>query len=94
MLLTRVSALLQLYSDVFSADDSMFRLNGVTNEETPHLIEMRGTSKTADQSGTNLRRSHVVKRLRNAFEVKAHSAQGMPKMALKEKECKIEVRIG
>ena len=47
-----------------------------------------------DQSGTDLGIPHVVKRLRNALEVKAHAAQGMPKMPLQEEECKVEVRIG
>ena len=64
------------------------------NKETPHLNEMRGASEKADQSGTDLGTSHVVKRLRNALEVKAHAPQGMPKMSLQEKECKVEVRIG
>jgi hypothetical protein len=35
---------------------------------------MRGTSKKADQSGTDFGISHVVKRFRNALEVKAHTA--------------------
>ena len=69
-------------------------LNGKTYKETPHPNEMRGTSKKVDQSGTDLGISHVVKRFRNALEVKAHAAQGMPKMSLQEKECKVEVRIG
>ena len=64
------------------------------NKETPHLNEMRGASEKADKSGTDLGTSHVVKRLRNALEVKAHAPQGMPKMSLQEKECKVEVRIG
>ena len=64
------------------------------NKETPHLNEMRGASEKAGQSGTDLGISHVVKRLRNALEVKAHAAQGMPKMSLQEKECKVKVRIG
>ena len=49
-------------------------LNGETNKETPHLNEMRGKSQKADQSGTDLGISHVVKRFRNALEVKAHTA--------------------
>lgn len=49
-------------------------LNGKTNKETPHPNEMRGTSKKVDQSGTDLGISHVVKRFRNALEVKAHTA--------------------
>ena len=69
-------------------------LNGETKNKTPHLNEMRGTSETADQSDTDLGISHVVKRFRNALEVKAHAAQGMPKMSLQEKECKVEVRVG
>ena len=69
-------------------------LNGETNKETPHLNEMRGTSKKVDQSATDLGISHVVKRFRNALEVKAHAPQGMPKMSLQEKECKVKVRIG
>ena len=69
-------------------------LNGKTKNEIPHLNEMRDTSEKADQSGTDLGISHVVKRFRNALEVKAHAAQGMPKMSLQEKECKVEVRIG
>ena len=69
-------------------------LNCETKNETPHLNEMRGTSETADQSGTDLGISHIVKRFGNALEVKAHAAQGMPKMSLQEKECKVEVRIG
>ena len=69
-------------------------LNGKTNKEIPHLNEMRDTSEKADQSGSDLGISHVVKRLRNALEVKAHAAQGMPKMPLQEEECKVEVRIG
>ena len=69
-------------------------LNGKTKNEIPHLNEMRDTSETADHSGTDLGISHVVKRLRNALEVKAHAAQGMPKMSLQEEECKVEVRIG
>ena len=64
------------------------------NKETPHLNEMRGASEKVDQSGTDLGTSHVVKRLRNALEVKAHAPQGMPKMSLQEKECKVKVRIG
>ena len=51
---------------------------------------MRGKSEKADQSGTDLGISHVVKRFRNALEVKAHAAQGMPKMSLQEKESKVE----
>ena len=69
-------------------------LNGKTNKEIPHLNEMRDTSEKADQSGSDLGISHVVKRFRNALEVKAHAAQGMPKMPLQEEECKVEVRIG
>ena len=69
-------------------------LNGETKNETPHLNEMRGTSDSADQSGTDLGISHVVKRFRNALEVKAHAAQGMPKMSLQEEECKGKVRVG
>ena len=69
-------------------------LNGKTKNEIPHLNEMRDTSEIADQSGTDLGISHVVKRFRNALEVKAHAAQGMPKMSLQEKECKVEVCIG
>ena len=49
-------------------------LNGKTKNEIPHLNEMRDTSETADQSGTDLGISHVVKRFRNALEVKAHTA--------------------
>ena len=48
----------------------------------------------ADQLSTYFCSSHVVKRLRNALEVKAHAAQGMPKMTLQEEECKVEMRIG
>ena len=69
-------------------------LNCKINKEIPHLNEMRDTSETADQSGTDLGIPHVVKSFRNALEVKAHAAQGMPKMSLQEKECKVEVRIG
>ena len=69
-------------------------LHGKTNKEIPHLNEMRDKSEEADQSGTDLGISHVVKCFRNALEVKAHAAQGMPKMSLQEKECKVEVRIG
>ena len=75
------------------SDKADFRPNHET-KKSPHLTEMRGTSETADQSGTDLGISHVVKRLRNALEVKAHAAQGMPKMPLQEEECKVEVRIG
>ena len=49
-------------------------LNGITKNEIPHLNEMRDTSEIADQSGTDLGISHVVKRFRNALEVKAHTA--------------------
>jgi len=49
-------------------------LNDKINKETPHLNEMRGTSKKADQSGTDFGISHVFKRFRNALEVKAHTA--------------------
>ncbi len=31
-----------------------FRLNGETNQETPHLLEMRGTLKAEDKLGSNL----------------------------------------
>ena len=75
------------------SDQADFQPNHET-KKSPHLTEMRGTSETTDQSGTDLGISHVVKRLRNALEVKAHAAQGMPKMSLQEKECKVEVRIG
>ena len=68
-------------------------LNGKTNKETPHLNEMRGASEKADQSGTDLGISHVVKRFRNSLEVKAHTAQGMPEVSLQKKECKVKVRI-
>ena len=47
---------------------------GKTKSEIPHLNEMRDTTETADQSGTDLGISHVVKRFRNALEVKAHTA--------------------
>ena len=69
-------------------------LNGKTKNEIPHLIEMGDTSEMADQSGTDLGISHVVKCFRNTLEVKAHAAQGMPKMSLQKKECKVKVRIG
>ena len=68
-------------------------LNGETNKETPHLNEMRGTSKKVNQSATDLGISHVVKRFRNLLEVKAHTAQGMPEVSLQKKERKVEVRI-
>ena len=68
-------------------------LNGKTKNEIPHLNEMRDKSEIADQSGTDLGISHVVKRFRNALEVKAHTAQGMPEVSLQKKECKVEVRI-
>ena len=47
-----------------------------------------------DQLGTYFCSSHVVKRLRNSLEVKAHASQGMPKMSLQEEERKVKVRIG
>ena len=75
------------------SDKADFRRNHET-KKSPHLTEMRGTSEMTDQSGTDLGIPHVVKRLRNALEVKAHAAQGMPKMPLQEEECKVEVRIG
>ena len=76
------------------SDKADFRPNQET-KKSPHLTEMGGgTSETTDQSGTDLGIPHVVKRLRNALEVKAHAAQGMPKMPLQEEECKVEVRIG
>ena len=76
-----------------ASDQADFRPKPET-KKSPHLTEMRGTSETADQSGTDLGISHVVKRLGNALEIKAHAAQGMPKMPLQEEECKVEVRIG
>ena len=75
------------------SDKAEFRPNHET-KKSPHLTEMRGTSEKADQSGADLGIPHVVKRLRNALEVKAHAAQGMPKMSLQEKECKVKVCIG
>ena len=78
----------------YGADEVDICLNGETKNEAPHLNEMRGTSKIADQSDIYFCSPHVVKRLRNALEVKAHAAQGMPKMSLQEEECKVEVRIG
>ena len=68
-------------------------LNGKTNKETPHLNEMRGKSEKADQSGTDLGISHVVKRFRNSLEVKAHTAQGMPEGSLQKQDCQVKVRI-
>ena len=67
--------IIQEKDDVFS---ERIRQGGLTtesrNKKIPHLTEMRGTSETVDQSGTDLGISHVVKRLRNALEVKAHTA--------------------